>query len=253
MSTGGRMHADPGYRPWFVPDWDVPAPVRVLITTRRGGVSVAPFDAFNLGAACGDDPHAVGENRARLRGALPAEPRWLKQVHGTLVADAERVGAPLEADAACTRVPRVVCAVLTADCLPLLLCNADGSMVAAVHAGWRGLSGGVIEAAVRRFDPPHAQLRAYLGPAISARAYEVGEDVHQAFTARGAEDAAAFAAKGSGKYWCDLYHLARLHLARAGITRVSGGEFCTYSDPARFYSYRRDGRTGRTAALIWMA
>jgi YfiH family protein len=238
----------------LVPEWNVPRAVRALITTRQGGVSAAPFDSLNLGAFCGDDMQAVRENRARLRQVLPSEPRWLRQVHGTgVVAAEESADTPPEADASYACHPDVVCAVLAADCLPVLLCNEGGSMVAAAHAGWRGLCAGVIEATVAQFSDPRTRLLAYLGPAISAQAYAVGEDVYAAFTSRYPADASAFRPAEGGKYWCDLYQLASARLRRAGISSIAGAGFCTYTDRSRFYSYRRDGRTGRFAALIWLA
>jgi len=236
----------------FAPDWQRPARVRAILTTRRGGVSRPPFDSFNLGAFCGDDPGAVAANRAALRRMLPAEPRWLRQMHGTRTVRAEEVSGTVEADASCTSVPDVVCAVLAADCLPVLLCDAAATTVAAVHAGWRGMAGGVIESAVSRFDAPPQSLHAYLGPAISPAAYEVGEEVRQAFVAGHPADAAAFQAGQPGKYACDLYRLARFRLERLGVRHIEGGSYCTAADSVRFYSYRREGRTGRCAALIWL-
>ena len=247
-SASGEMLEDSS---WFEPDWDRPPGVRALLTTRLGGVSAAPFHSFNLGASCGDDENAVQRNRARLKRVLPAAPRWLKQVHGTHVVAADQIGTPVKADASYTAVAGTVCVVLTADCLPVLLCDSRGTTVAAAHAGWRGLCQGVIESTVARFATPRSELRAYLGPAISARAYEVGQDVYDAFVARAPDDAPAFRPLSPGKYACDLCQLARFRLARAGVSRIEGGNFCTYSDPARFYSYRRDGRTGRSASLIW--
>jgi YfiH family protein len=255
MSRAEGTAPPAGGAAWFAPEWPAPPRVRALITTRLGGVSRAPFDSFNLGAFCGDDPDAVRQNRTRLRSVLPGEPRWLRQVHGTDLVDAAEVdphaadGLPA-ADGSYTRVPGVVCAVLAADCLPVLLSSPDGSMVAAVHAGWRGLSAGVIEAAVGRFSGP-API-ACLGPAISAGAYEVGEEVRAAFAAVWPADEAAFTPRGGGKYACDLYRLARARLTRAGVAAIAGDDLCVHADARRFYSHRRDGRTGRCAALIWI-
>lgn len=241
---------------WIEPQWPAPAGVRALITTRAGGVSGGAYAGFNLGMRSGDAIETVARNRAELRSWLPAEPLWLRQVHGTTVVEADgRNGSP-EADAALARRPGIVCAVLTADCLPVLLCDEQGSMVAAVHAGWRGLCSGVIEQTLRAMDRRPAALLAYFGPAIGPAAYEVGAEVRAAFisAAHGdsAETAAAFAPGGPGKYYADLYALARLRLARSGVQRIYGGGYCTYTERERFYSYRRDGVTGRMASLIWM-
>lgn len=241
---------------WIVPDWPAPPGVRALITTRAGGVSRGAFAGMNLGMHTGDNAEHVAHNRAQLRQSLPAEPLWLRQVHGTTVAEAGGTDGSPEADAAVARRPQAVCAVLTADCLPLLLCDDGGSVVAAVHAGWRGLSSGVIEQTLRVIDRPRAALLAYLGPAIGPAAYEVGAEVREAFIAadatggRGA--AAAFAPGRPGKFHADLYALARMRLARSGVERVYGGGYCTYAERERFYSFRRDGATGRMASLIWM-
>jgi hypothetical protein len=237
---------------WFSPQWPAPANVGALITTRAGGVSRAPFDSFNLGAHVGDAPEDVARNRARLREALPAEPVWMNQVHGIEVIEAAGIVGTPTADAAITRTPGVVCAVLTADCLPVLLTDSDGTVVGVAHAGWRGLAQGVLEATVARMSAPAARLHAYLGPAISAGAYEVGRDVLDAFIARDAAAARSFAPKADGKLWCDLYALARQRLGRAGVTSLYGGDACTFGERERYFSFRRDGRTGRMASLIWM-
>ncbi len=235
--------------------------VRALMTTRAGGVSAAPFDGFNLGTRCGDDAQAVACNRARLRALLPAEPSWLKQVHGARVVEAGAGGAnpatgrdaEPEADASIARAPGIVCAVLVADCLPVLLAARAGSVVAAAHAGWRGLSGGVIEATVRAMQVPPQDLMAWLGPAIGAQQFEVGADVLEAFTRADAGAAAAFKPIPGrpGKFLCDLVALARRRLQALGVTQISGGAYCTVSE-ARFYSFRRDKVTGRMGAFIWI-
>lgn len=238
---------------WIVPDWAAPARVRALITTRHGGVSLPPYDGLNLAGHVGDAPEAVARNRAILRAHLPAEPKWLRQVHAAAVADAgAAVGEP-EADAGVARGPGTVCAVLVADCLPVLLCDRGGTVVAAAHAGWRGLAGGVIERTVEAMGVEPASLLAYLGPAIGPAAFEVGGEVRQAFTAFDPAAAAAFVPGAPGKWLADIYLLARQRLARLGVTRVSGGGFCTRSEGERFFSYRRDGATGRMAALVWLA
>jgi YfiH family protein len=239
---------------WIVPDWPAPPTVRALITTRAGGASRSAYAGFNLGLHSGDDIEAVRHNRASLRQWLPGEPLWLRQVHGTKVVEADAAQGYPEADAALARRPGRVCAALTADCLPLLLCDEAGTTVAAVHAGWRGLCSGVIEQTLRAMDRPGQTLLAYLGPAIGPAAYEVGAEVREAFISAdpGGESACAFAPGAPGKFYADLYALARLRLARSGVERIYGGGYCTYTEGARFYSYRRDGATGRMASLIWM-
>ncbi len=234
------------------PDWPVPARVRAFATTRAGGFSRGDWAGLNLALHVGDDPEHVAANRARLREALalPAEPLWLSQVHGCSVADVGRDLAGCEADAAFADTPGRVCAVLTADCLPVLFADREGTAVAAAHAGWRGLAAGVLEATLARFDDP-GRVTAWLGPAIGPLAFEVGEEVREAFLA--ADPVAAEAFVRHGERWrADLYRLARLRLEAAGIGGVYGGGRCTYSEPQHFYSYRRDGRTGRQASLIWL-
>lgn len=239
---------------WITPDWPAPPNVRALITTRVGGVSVGPYASLNPADHVGDDHQAVRRNREIVRAALPVEAHWLKQVHSALV---HRVtGDPLnvpEADAAVSALPDQVCVVMTADCLPVLFCADDGSEVGAAHAGWRGLAAGILERTVEAMAVPSARLLAYLGPAIGPRAFEVGPEVCAEFIAADAQAAAAFRpVAGSDKFLADLYLLARQRLARIGVTRVYGGDFCTYSEPQRFFSYRRDGATGRMASLIWL-
>ena len=235
---------------WISPDWPAPPNVRALITTRSGGVSVGPYASMNPADHVGDEPQAVAQNRALLRAALPSEPFWLKQIHSDIVAEVP-VG-PMEADACIARVAKQVCVVLTADCLPVLFCAADGSVVAAAHAGWRGLCAGVLERTVAAMGVPGQQVLAYLGPAIGPGAFEVGPEVREAFMAQDDAATAAFAPHANGKYLADLYLLARQRLARLGVTQVSGGGDCTYSDADRFFSYRRDGVTGRMASLVWI-
>jgi len=242
---------------WIVPDWPAPMRVRSLITTRNGGASAAPFDSMNLAAHVGDDPAAVGTNRGRLRQHLPAEPCWLQQMHGTNVVEAGTVTDAVQADACIARSPGRVCAVMVADCLPVLLCDRAGSTVAAAHAGWRGLSAGVLERTVAAMDRAPAQLMAYLGPAIGPRAFEVQADVLEAFTGLDPRAAQCFCDRpvvaGMPRKWlADLYGLARQRLAHAGVEAVYGGSACAFSEPARFFSHRRDGRTGRQAALVWL-
>jgi len=238
---------------WIVPDWPAPAAVRALSTTRAGGVSLAPYASLNLGAHVGDDPARVAENRARLRRLLPAEPRWLNQVHGSAVVDAAAVAGLPDADAAFSRKPGAVCVVMTADCLPVLLCDRAGTVVAAAHAGWRGLHGGVVEATVAAMGVAPGELIAWLGPAIGPQAFEVGGEVRAAFVAADGRAEAAFRpAAQAGKWLADLYLLARQRLAALGVSAVHGGDCCTVGEADRFFSYRRDGVTGRMASLIWL-
>ncbi len=235
------------------PEWPAPNGVAACCTTRTGGVSQGPYASLNLAAHVGDDPVAVGENRRRLVEALklPAMPRWLQQVHGCEVVEASD-GPGCAADAVVSGRPGEVCAVLTADCLPLLLCDRDGSEVGAVHAGWRGLAAGVVEAAVGRMQAPPERLLAWLGPAIGPEAFEVGEEVRGVFLEHDRAAAQAFRRSGGGRWLADLYRLARQRLASLGVAAVYGGTHCSFSEGARFYSYRRDGVTGRMASLIWI-
>lgn len=234
-------------------DWPAPLHVRTLVTTRLGGYSQAPFSSFNLASHVGDDPEHVRRNRERLRTWLPADPCWLNQVHGTTVVRAETLsGHTPEADGALTEIPHTVCAVLTADCLPILLTDYAGSIVAACHAGWRGLCHGILEATCAAMRRHPTELLAWLGPAISGDAFEVGDDVRTAFIQQHTESASAFTPIGPQKYLADLYELARQRLTRLGITAISGGQGCTVIERERFFSYRRDGVTGRMASLIWL-
>lgn len=239
---------------WIVPDWPAPTNVHALITTRRGGVSLPPYDSLNLGDHVGDDPAAVAVNRRVLRSRLPAEPAWLKQVHGRGIADADQVARAPEADGSVARKTGVVCAVLTADCLPVLLCDRSGTAVAAAHAGWRGLADGVVEAAVRAMALDAGTILAWLGPSIGPQAFEVGDEVRQVFIEQDSAAELAFVPSArAGKWLADIYLLARQRLARIGVTQVYGGTHCTHADAQRFFSYRRDGATGRMASLIWLA
>ena len=224
------------------------------MTTREGGVSSPPWDSFNLGDHVGDDAAHVAENRARLRVQLPAEPAWLKQIHGATVVDAG--SDVLTADASITLQAGCVCAVLTADCLPVLFCDRAGRVVAAAHSGWRGLAQGVLEATVAAMQVPPGEVLAWMGAAIGPRAFEVGDDVRLAFVTQHPEAAAAFVPDPSGvpgKWLADIYQLARIRLNRVGVHAIYGGGRCTFNEADRFYSYRRDGVTGRMASLIWLA
>ncbi|TCO42622.1 hypothetical protein EV148_10127 [Dokdonella fugitiva] len=237
----------------ILPDWPAPANVRACVTTRQlPGHSLPPFERCNLGGRSGDAPDAVAANRASLPGllGLPSAPLWLRQVHGVDVLDADAGGRSRDADASVTRKPGTVLAVLTADCLPVLFCSADGDAIAAAHAGWRGLAAGVLEATLARLDV--GRVHAWIGPAIGARSYEVGTEVRDAFVATDAGADACFVETRPGHWSCDLAALARRRLARAGVESVHGGGFDTFADP-RFYSYRRERDTGRFASLVWIA
>jgi YfiH family protein len=240
---------------YLTPDWPAPGGVRAAVTLRTGGVSLPPFDSLNIGAHVGDAAAAVIENRQRVVRALglAAEPAWLAQVHGAEVADLDAAAPLTRADAALTRAAGRVCAVQVADCLPVLFAARDGSAVAAAHCGWRGLAGGVLESTLGALKVPASELYAWLGPAIGPAAFEVGNEVRAAFVAQDARAAAAFAANPRGRWQCDLFELARQRLAALQVSAVYGGGVCTHADPQRFYSYRRDGRCGRMAALIWRA
>ena len=239
---------------WIVPDWPAPARVRAFATTRHGGVSEGEYASLNLGTGSGDDPARVARNRLILRQHLPEMPEWMAQRHGVNVA---RLGATWGtevqvADAAVTCEPGRVCAVLTADCMQLLLCDALGTAVGAVHAGWRGMAAGVIENAVGQLGVDPAGVLAWMGPTIGPRMFEVGPEVHAAFVAVDPAAAQAFAPYNPGKYLADLYHLARQRLARGGVQRVFGGGFCTFTEHQRFFSYRRAKHSGRMGAFIWL-
>jgi len=242
------------------PDWDAPPQIGALATTRDGGVSAAPYDdgagggGLNLGSHVGDRPQDVESNRSALLRLLPNEPIWLSQVHGNRVVDAAQAMAGVQADAIIATQPGQVCAIQTADCLPVLLCDRAARVVGAAHAGWRGLAAGVLENTVARMRAEGADdLIAWLGPAIGPSRFEVGSDVYAAFVERDAQAAAAFTAiaERSGKYWADIYALARLRLQAVGARQIFGGGLCTVSE-RRFYSYRRDGVTGRMATLVWI-
>lgn len=235
------------------PDWPVPARVKTLVTTRGEGYSHGVYQGFNLGDHVGDSWVDVAQNRTQLREIVPSEPRWLKQVHGNTIAYADQLKEVVEADASVAWRVNTVCAVLTADCLPVLFCAADASVVGAAHAGWRGLAAGVLEQTVAVMASPPARILAWLGPAIGPTAFEVGDEVRQIFVADMPQAASAFRGVSAGKWLADIYQLARLRLERIGVTRIYGGDLCTYRDAERFYSYRRDGVTGRMASLIWLA
>ncbi len=239
---------------WIVPDWPAPPWVCSVATTRHGGVSADPYSSFNLAEHVGDDPFAVAHNRKFLneRFKLPSPPRWLNQVHGVDVVDAALIKPGCAGDASHSDQSGVVCAVLTADCLPVLLCDRERMHIAAAHAGWRGLAQGVLTNVVAAMQSPPAQMMAWLGPAIGPSAFEVGDDVYGAFVGQNPAWREGFTPTPAGRWLADLYQLARWQLHKLGVTAVYGGHWCTYSDAQRFYSYRRDGVTGRMASLIWM-
>ena len=241
----------------ILPDWPAPTNVCAAQSTRAGGVSPAPFNSLNLGTHVGDKPLWVQTNRERLAACLnlPSEPVWLEQVHGTRVLSLPANTDNLTADAVVTRTPGQVCAVMTADCLPVLFCDQAGTVVAAAHAGWRGLASGVLEATLQAMAVNPATVLAWMGPAIGPAAFEVGGEVRDAFISHSPLAADAFVAHGDpsdNKWLANIYHLARLRLAAAGVTHIYGGEYCTYTDAQRFFSYRRDRETGRMASLIWL-
>ncbi|KQB54809.1 laccase [Pseudomonas endophytica] len=235
----------------LIPDWPAPAGIRACVTTRAGGVSLEPFDSLNLGDHVGDDPVSVAQNRQCLTKFFEVQPAWLSQVHGVVVAPANP-DQIAEADASWTATPGIACTVMTADCLPALFCDRAGTRVAAAHAGWRGLAAGVLEAAAKSLHVEPHDILVWLGPAIGPKVFEVGGEVREVFVQDLPDAAAAFVPSiNEGRYMADIYELARLRLARSGITAVYGGGFCTVTDP-RFFSYRRSPRTGRFASLVWI-
>jgi len=238
---------------WITPDWPVPGHVRVISTLRAGGVSDGPYASLNLAAHVGDRPQAVRANRVLLREAahLPAEPLWLEQVHGTDVARDE-CASPPRADASVVFAPGRVSAVMTADCLPVVLADRGGTRVGVAHAGWRGLLGGVLQATVAALDAPPGDIHAWLGPAIGPEAFEVGPEVREAYLTSVPGSDACFRPNEGGRFLADLYGLATLVLERAGVEGVHGGGWCTHGQAEQFFSYRRDGVTGRMATLAWL-
>jgi len=240
----------------IAPHWSAPSSVRAAFTLRKGGIGRGPFESLNLGTHVGDNPAAVAENRRRVQMtlSLPNEPAWLEQTHGTKVLNLDHAASekPWRADAAITATPGRVCVIQVADCMPVLFAARNGAAVGAAHAGWRGLAGGILEATLRAMPVPPSQLMAWLGPAIGRSHFEVGDEVRAAFLLQDDRAATAFTANPRGRWQCDLSTLARLRLKTLGVPLVTGGECCTYSDPERFFSYRRDGRCGRMAAFIWL-
>ncbi len=261
--SGERGETKPS---WLIPDWDAPANVKAYITTRQAieeqAASLPPFDGFNLALHVEDDPDSVVRNRQTLQTALQLkhDPQWLEQIHGTKIVEAKSDGLLRTADACFTRESQLPCAIMTADCLPILLCDQAGSQVAAVHAGWRSLAKGIVRNTLEQFSAPGSQIMAYLGPAIGQNHFEVGIDVLEGFydNALSPEHCEAISAafrpsvNKPMKFNADLYQLARAELRQLGVKSVSGGGFCTYEDQSRFYSYRRDRQTGRMASLIYL-
>lgn len=241
------MHEDS----WIPASWPAPNTIRAGCTTRVGGHSKHPYDSLNLAMHVGDIQESVSENRRELSAhlQLPTQPRWLQQVHGCLVSTDQH--AHDQADACMTRQTNRVCAVMTADCLPLLITDLQGEAMAAVHAGWRGLAVGVIRQTIDLFTAPPTELLVWLGPAIGPEAFEVGDDVFDRFTGQSEMYRSAFVARPNRKWNLDIYQLARLQLGALGVTQVYGGDYCTFDNPRLFFSYRRDGDTGRMASLIW--
>ena len=254
MSQAIGLDAPSSDETWLHATWPAPAHVKTLISTRRGGVSLPPFNSMNLGAHVGDNPQHVEQNRRLLRQNLPAEPVWLNQIHSTVVVQAEQVGqTPPDADASYTSAPANVCVVMTADCLPVLLTDRQGTVVAAAHAGWRGLCHGILENTLDRMAVAPEEIMAWLGPAIGPEAFEVGAEVCEAFIAKHAHAVDAFQPIGDDKYLADIYLLARQRLQAAGVSQIYGGECCTVLERERFFSYRRDHQTGRMASCIWLS
>lgn len=245
---------------FILPDWPAPANVHTLQTTRHGGISEHPYASFNLGSHVQDNPIHVAHNRQLLSQYVPSEPVWLNQVHGIHVVNAANTDCVPDADASFTTRHNVVCVTMTADCLPVLLCDTSGTIVAAIHAGWRSLCDGVVEAAVAQMlasTPAHAsQLMAWLGPSISPQIFEVGSEVRAQFIAKDAQSETAFKALANEKWLMDIYKVAAQRLNNMGVNQVYGGgyqqPFCTVSDTERFFSFRRDNVTGRMASLIWL-
>ena len=238
---------------FLLPSWPAPSNVKALSTTRNGGVSTGAYTSLNLGSHVGDDPKNVAQNRVILGKHLPAEPLWLTQVHGKTVVNAACTCPYAEADAASTRMTNQICTIMTADCLPVLFCDMRGTAVAAAHAGWRGLKAGVLESTVNAMQVPSHEIMAWLGPAIGPDAFEVGGEVRTAFLADDKAAERAFRPSTNSEKWlADLYLLAKQRLGNCGITHIYGGDRCTFTEKETFFSYRRDGNSGRMASLIWL-
>ena len=235
------------------PEWPVPLNVKAIITTRKGGISQNNYASFNIAQHVEDNPEHVLSNRSKLRKLLPSEPVWLSQVHGNRVIQANpNTSQNIEADATVTHQPNVVLSIQTADCLPVLLCNQQGTVIGACHAGWRGLANDIIENTIREMQCAPETIIAYLGPAIGSEKFEVGEEVKQVFVNKHSLAASAFVQASATKWLADIYGLAKIRLSAMGVNNIYGGNFCTFTDEARFFSYRRDKQTGRMASLIWL-
>lgn len=237
------------------PDWPAPETIKALSTTRQGGFSLPPYDGFNLGTHVGDEPNTVIKNRDYLVDVaqLPESPRWLNQIHGTRVINSNDWQLNIDADAIVSQQNNHICTIMTADCLPLLLCNKQGDTVAAIHAGWRGLSAGIIEKTITEFHCAHQDILVWLGPAIGPNQFEVGTDVYQTFIQHSAKAIQAFQQTDATHYLADIYLLARQRLTALGVNAIFGGDLCTASDQQHFFSYRRDEVTGRMASMIWIS
>jgi YfiH family protein len=235
---------------FIIPNWPAPTNVKAIQTTRLGGYSVAPYGSLNLGLHVHDDDSAVAKNRQLLSGYLPSEPVWLNQVHGIEAVDAAKSLCVQDADASFSKNKNVVCVTMTADCLPVLLCNKQGTAVASIHAGWRSLCDGVIEATIKAIGEEPKNLMAWLGPAIGPHAFEVGAEVREAFIAKDPQAEQAFKS-ASDKWLGDLYVIAKQRLNKLGVIEIYGGGECTYSDSSQYFSFRRDGVTGRMATMVW--
>ena len=238
---------------FFTANWTAPHHVKTLMTTRNGGISSGAYHSLNVGAHVGDNPAYVAENRARVQAQVPVPIAYLQQTHSAIVVQAaDSIAAPLNADASVDASGKVACAVMTADCLPVLFCDRAGTVVAAAHAGWRGLADGVLQNTVAAMGVPAVEIMAYFAPAIGAESFEVGQDVFDAFCTGSHAAERMFAPIGGSKYLADIYGLARLILQREGVTQIFGGEHCTVLERETFFSYRRDGATGRMASIIWL-
>ena len=236
----------------IIPNWPAPANIHALQTNRDKGVSLAPYNSLNLGSHVGDNPMHVAQNRQLLSQHLPSEPVWLNQVHGINVVDAAQTDCVPDADASFTTRKNVVCVTMTADCLPILVCDTAGTTIASIHAGWRSLCDGVIEATIAKMQINSSDLLAWLGPAIGPNAFEVGAEVRAQFIAKDAKAELAFKKHGD-KYLADIYQIATQRLNNLGVKQIYGGGECTFTDKDQFFSFRRDGVTGRMATLIWLA
>ncbi len=239
----------------LIPDWPAPKHIKAFSTTRLNGFSQSPYDSFNLAYSVGDDIENVSLNREHLKKILnlPSDPLWLSQIHSTVIYKVDQETMPKNADGSFTTNQNKVCVVMTADCLPILLCDVSGTQIAAVHAGWRGLADGVVESALNCFNHSQEKIIAWIGPAIGPKYYEVGDDVRNKFLEINSDFNKAFQTHNQAKWLADMNLLARMRLQKAGVSAIFSENLCTFSDAERFYSYRRDGITGRMASLIWIA